>query len=315
VADVLLVLVTGLQATGKSTMAEVAADALGAPVLAHDWAMSGLRPYDEVQHALDAMDPPGHRAVGWSLLWALARAQLRRGSSVVLDGVAREPEVVGTRLVAAEEGADSVVVMTTCADEEMHRSRVDGRTRGIPNWYELEWEHVARARASWAIPTGVDVVLEAADPLEHNAARVRRVLAEAGRRVEGEPAERERDRHSPIERFFQHLSARDWTALGRVVALDVVRVGPLGDEVRGRGAYLDLLEQSVPPRYGNDVHSVTYSAGARAAFARVTEHLGYPDRELRLEEAYRFLLSDDGMVARVEVFWQSPPQQAPPQQA
>ena len=54
----LLVLVTGLPATGKSTMAEAAADILGAPVLAHDWAMSGLRPYPEIQRALDAMDPP-----------------------------------------------------------------------------------------------------------------------------------------------------------------------------------------------------------------------------------------------------------------
>ena len=96
----LLVLVTGLPGTGKSTMSEVAAEALCAPVLAHDWAMSGLRPYPELQRALDDMDPPGHRAVGWSLLWALARAQLRRGSSVVLDGVAREPEVTATRRVA-----------------------------------------------------------------------------------------------------------------------------------------------------------------------------------------------------------------------
>ena len=88
-SDMLLVLVTGLPGTGKSTMAEIASRELGAPVLGHDWAMSGLRPYPEMQRALDAMDPPGHRGVGWSLLWALARSQLRRGSSVVLDGVAR----------------------------------------------------------------------------------------------------------------------------------------------------------------------------------------------------------------------------------
>jgi predicted kinase/ketosteroid isomerase-like protein len=305
-----LVLVTGLQATGKSTTAAVAADALGAPVLAHDWAMSGLRPYGEVQHALDTMDPPGHRAVGWSLLWALARAQLRRGSPVVLDGVAREPEVVGTRLVAAEEGAACLVVMTTCADVDLHRSRVEGRTRGIPNWYELDWEHVARARASWATPGGVDLVLEAGDPPERNAALVRRAVAGAGRRVEGAPAERAPDGDGPVERFFEHLSARDWTALGQVLAPDVVRVGPLGDEVRGRRAYLDLLERSVPDRYGNDVHSLTYSPGTSSAFARVTEHLRYPDTELHLEEAYRFVLRKDGRVARVEVFWQSPPQQA-----
>jgi predicted kinase len=177
---VLLVLVTGLQATGKSTMAEVAAEALGAPVLAHDWAMSGLRPYPELQRALDAMDPAGHRAVGWSILWALARAQLRRGSSVVLDGVARDPEVLRTRLVAAEEGAATFVVMTTCADVELHRSRVEGRSRGIPNWYELDWDHVATSRASWATPDDVDIALEAGDAVAHNAQRLREAMTRIG---------------------------------------------------------------------------------------------------------------------------------------
>jgi len=173
----LLVLVTGLQATGKSTMAEVAARDLGAPVIGHDWAMSGLRPYPEIQEVLDAMDPPGHRSVGWSILWALARAQLRMGSSVVLDGVARQPEVERTRLVANEESARCVVVMTTCADPVIHRSRVEGRQRQIPNWYELEWEHVERSRASWVPPGDVDLVLQATDGPGANADRLRGVIA------------------------------------------------------------------------------------------------------------------------------------------
>lgn len=161
-------------------MADVAARALGAPVLAHDWAMSGLRPYPEVQEALDAMDPPGHRAVGWSLLWALARAQLRRGAPVVLDGVARQPEVAGTRSLAAEEGAQCLVVLTTCADVAVHRERVDGRARHIPNWYELEWGHVAQARATWEAPSGVDLVLEATDPVAENAARLQSEILRLG---------------------------------------------------------------------------------------------------------------------------------------
>ena len=173
----LVVLVTGLQATGKSTMAEVAARALGAPVLAHDWAMSGLRPYPEIQQTLDAMGGRGHRDVGWSLLWALARCQLRMGRSVVLDGVARDPEVEGTRRVASEEGAGAVVVMTACADPVVHRSRMEGRQRGIPGWYELDWGHVERARSSWSAPAGVDLCLEATDPVEQNADRLRHRLA------------------------------------------------------------------------------------------------------------------------------------------
>ncbi len=161
-------------------MAEAAATALGAPVLAHDWAMSGLRPYREVQAALDVMDPPGHRAVGWSILWALARAQLRRGTPVVLDGVARQPEVTATRQLAAEEGAACRVVMTTCTDADVHRVRIEGRARHIPNWYELDWEHVARTRATWEPPADVDLVLEATVPSVSNAASLRSWLSLSG---------------------------------------------------------------------------------------------------------------------------------------
>jgi predicted kinase len=173
----LVVLITGLQGSGKSTMAEVAGRALGAPVLGHDWAMSGLRPFPEVQEALDTMGVRGHRGVGWSLLWALARSQLRLGSSVVLDGVARDPEVQETRRMAAEEGAGSFVVMTSCLDAGLHRQLVDGRQRHIPDWYELDWDHVERARASWVPPKELDLVLDAAVPVEENAERLRVLLA------------------------------------------------------------------------------------------------------------------------------------------
>jgi hypothetical protein len=158
-------------------MADVAATELGAPVLGHDWAMSGLRPYPEVQAALDAMGQRGHRGVGWSILWALGRSQLRRGISVVLDGVARAPEVAGTRAVAEEEGVPSLVVVTECADAELHRERIEGRTRGIPNWYELEWDHVERARYEWVPLDDIDLVLESADQVTDNADLLQYVLA------------------------------------------------------------------------------------------------------------------------------------------
>jgi limonene-1,2-epoxide hydrolase len=109
-----------------------------------------------------------------------------------------------------------------------------------------------------------------------------------------------------VERFFAHLTARDWDALRGDLAPDVERVGPFGDHVAGRDRYLAMLEAAVPADYGNDVHVVTYAADGRVAFARVTEHLGYPDRTLHLEEAYAFGLNDEGLVTRVEVFWQTP---------
>ena len=174
----MLVLVTGLQGTGKSTVADAAGAHLGAAVLAHDWAMSGLRPYPELQRALDAIDA-GHRRVGWSILGALARSELRRRRDVVLDGVARAPEIARCRELAAEEGARLVLVVTDCADATLHRGRVEGRRRAIPGWYELDWDHVQRARDTWVPVADPDLLLDAGEPVAQNLDLLRTLLDHA----------------------------------------------------------------------------------------------------------------------------------------
>jgi predicted kinase len=165
-----LVMVTGLPGTGKSTVAEATAEALGASVLSHDWAMSSLRPYQELQDVLDAMEPSGHRVVGWSILNALAAAQLRAGRSVVLDGVGRRSEIAACRANAQREDSRFVMIATQCSDRALHRSRIEGRQRSIPNWYEVGWSSVERSLEVWEQPEAADLYLDAADSWEGNAA-------------------------------------------------------------------------------------------------------------------------------------------------
>lgn len=109
-----------------------------------------------------------------------------------------------------------------------------------------------------------------------------------------------------IERFFAALSARDWASFSGVLAPNVERIGPFGDRVTGRERYVDLLRGLVPSDYGNDVHGIAHAPDGRSGFARVTEHLGYPDRALHLEEAYAFGMDEHGLISLVEIFLQTP---------
>ncbi len=109
-----------------------------------------------------------------------------------------------------------------------------------------------------------------------------------------------------VGRFFSTLSARDWDGLATVLGEGVVRIGPFGDRLDGRDAYLDFLRGTVPPDYRNDVRRIVGSDDGRAAFARVTEHLRYPEQELHLQEAYAFEVGEDGLISRIEIYWQTP---------
>jgi predicted kinase len=162
----MLVLFTGPPCTGKSTLAECAASVLNASVLGWDWAMAGLTWCEPVQAALRSLDRADYWRVGWTLLSNMAEAQLRHGRSVVLDGVARDEHVAMVRDLAQRNQARSLVVLTSCADRDRLRARVEQRRRAIPGWYELTWEHVGSYR--WQPPGDIDHTVDTgSDPNPH----------------------------------------------------------------------------------------------------------------------------------------------------
>lgn len=177
-----LVVFTGLPGTGKSTLAAHAAELLAAPVLGWDWVMAALRPYAGIQEALGRMDFPTYVGVGWSIMWNLSSAQLRLGRSVVLDAVARDAQLDQTRAIAAAQGAGCLVVLATCSDEGLHRSRLEGRRRDIPGWHELDWAHVQRVKSRFPPASAVDLVLDATEDLGANYDRLDQLLRSAGGR-------------------------------------------------------------------------------------------------------------------------------------
>jgi hypothetical protein len=63
-----------------------------------------------------------------------------------------------------------VMIATQCSDRALHRSRIEGRQRSIPNWYEIGWGSVEHSLDAWEQPEGAELSLDAADPWYANAA-------------------------------------------------------------------------------------------------------------------------------------------------
>ena len=166
-----LVVVSGWTGAGKSTIADRLGRELGATVASFDWVMSGLRSVPEVWEHVE-LPVERQRRIGWNVLSRVAEQQLRRGASCVLDLVARAEPRAEWQALADRYEAGFGVVECICSDVEVHRSRVDGRRRSIPGWYELEWEDVQVGRERYQPLDGPKVVIDAVHGVEENMARV-----------------------------------------------------------------------------------------------------------------------------------------------
>ena len=166
-----LVVVSGWTGAGKSTIAERLGTELGATVASFDWVMSGLRAVPDVWAHVE-LPVERQRRVGWNLLARIAEQQLRRGSSCVLDLVARDEPRNEWRQLAARCGAQFAVVECICSDIDLHRTRVEGRRRAIPGWYELDWDHVEHGRRRYRPLTGPKIVIDAVHSVDSNMQRV-----------------------------------------------------------------------------------------------------------------------------------------------
>ncbi len=247
----------------------------------------------------------GHSHIGTEhiLLGLIGGAEGGAGQVLVscgleLDG-AREAI---RRLEAPGRRTRDAVPFTPGAKRVLERSLREALARGSDS---IGTEHLLLGLVSGADEDdmAVSVLAEKGITAEDVCRRVENVLAGGTPEVQG-----------VVQRFFHHLSGRDWPSLRTVLSEDVVRVGPLGDRIVGRERYVDLLAGSVPERYGNDVHRVLYAPTGTFAFARVTEHLYYSAGALHLEETYAFEIGRPDVVTRVEVFWQSPGPDEPGQQ-
>ena len=134
-----LVVVGGLPATGKSTVAST---------LARQAAFAFVR-VDRIEQAIIDSAGPGQLLrqplgpVGYTVAYGVAAEQLRHGVSVVAEcvnplGVTRD----AWRDVAADHGARLVEVELICTDQTAHRERARTREVDIPGLRLPDWEQI-----------------------------------------------------------------------------------------------------------------------------------------------------------------------------
>ena len=100
-----------------------------------------------------------------------------------------------------------------------------------------------------------------------------------------------------VEQYLDAVTRHDWDALRQLLRDDVVRVGPFGDEYRGRDEYVAFLSALMPalPGYSMEISRVTYADGR--AFAELAENVA----GTRTDEALVFELDGD-RIARIDIF-------------
>ena len=162
-------MIGGLPGTGKSTVARAVGAQLAVTVVAKDVVEASLR--------RSGIDADRSWRVANELLATIADDHLDQGRSVVLDAVFGDPDVrAQVREIAEGRGARWRLVECTCSDLALHRSRIEGRVRGIAGWDELTWEDVEGTRSRYRTWTEERLVLDALDPLDANVDRAVRYL-------------------------------------------------------------------------------------------------------------------------------------------
>jgi len=156
----------GLPGSGKSTIAELIGQQLGKPLVSVDPIESSI-----LRAGIDSDQPTGLAAylVAETLAESIVRS--RRGG-VIIDAVnavlpAREQWVN----LAKRLGEPLKFVEVVCSDPAIHRSRLEARSRNLPNLAEPTWHAVEQSLDEYAEWTGPSasaarITLDSVEPLE-----------------------------------------------------------------------------------------------------------------------------------------------------
>ncbi|MET7894538.1 AAA family ATPase [Streptomyces mirabilis] len=167
----MLIVMAGLPAAGKSSVAEGLGRALPAVVV----------PVDPVEAAMwragvDRAQPTGLAA--YLVAEAVADGVLALGQSAVIDAVnAVEAARRQWRALADRHRVSVAFIEVVCSDWRVHRRRLEHRSRGIVGFEEPTWAAVQQRRIEYEPWTDHRLVLDSTADLASNVTKAQEYLA------------------------------------------------------------------------------------------------------------------------------------------
>jgi predicted kinase len=171
----MLIVLSGLPATGKTLLAAAVARELGAVLLSVD-------PVDSALTAAGVHESGSPGMAAYAVVGAMAEQNLALGTTVVVDAVNAVGEAKTFWIeLSRRTGARLLAVETILSDRDVHRQRLSGRVRELAI-AEPTWEAVVLRRDEWVAWPFAPLVVDSIEPFERNVARVleaaRTVIAE-----------------------------------------------------------------------------------------------------------------------------------------
>jgi predicted kinase len=187
----MLIVLSGLPATGKTALAAAVARELGAVLLSVD-------PVDSALASAGVHETGDAGRAAYAVVGAMAEQNLALGTTVVVDAVNAVGEAKTFWIeLARRRGARLLAIETILSDGDVHRERLAGRVRELAI-AEPTWEAVVLRRDEWSAWPFAPLTVDSAEPFALNVARVleaaRTVIAE---RPDREPPARQEPGLSP----------------------------------------------------------------------------------------------------------------------
>jgi predicted kinase len=159
-----VIVISGLPGSGKSTIAERLAQKLNVPIFSVDPIESAI-----LKSGIKRSFETGLAA--YLVAEDLAAEQLKLGSSAIIDAVNPVKEARDMWQILSKKYDVPLVLIECVLDPELHRNRIEKRTRNMHGIQEVTWEDVEKRKKEYMPWTEERLVLDTAIPIEELVGR------------------------------------------------------------------------------------------------------------------------------------------------